>query len=210
MKYLRLFEKQTDYQSFIESDNFVTPNVSFVQDENMVFYNILQNHTNLFTFDVSLLPEDNQTLLLEWLYTEDDGGKAKCYELYEALTNSTYNGRILTNCTIHFYDIVTNEDYGSGMAIFNEPYILFQNGDKIYFSKNEDLYKWAINHSSGSFLYEFKIGEHLDSFRESDFTGLSTYAASSWENDGVVLVDENWFIETHYNINGDRPYANVD
>jgi hypothetical protein len=39
MKYLKLFEKQTDYQSFVESDSFVTPNVSFAKEENIVFFN---------------------------------------------------------------------------------------------------------------------------------------------------------------------------
>jgi hypothetical protein len=39
MKYLKLFEKQSDYQSFIESDEFVTPNVSFITEENMIFCN---------------------------------------------------------------------------------------------------------------------------------------------------------------------------
>lgn len=37
MKYLKLFEKQTDYQSFIESDDFITPNVSFVTEEKHSF-----------------------------------------------------------------------------------------------------------------------------------------------------------------------------
>ena len=207
MKHLKLFKNQADYQSFVDGSNFVTPNVSFAQDENMVFYNILQTNANLFTFDVSLLPENNETLLIEWLYDEDDGN-SKCYELYEALTNSTYNDRMLTNCTIHFFDIDMENDYGK--VLFNEPYILFQNGDKINFSKNEDLYKWAVNLSRSSLLYEFKIGEHLDSYFESDFTGLATYAAQTWDVDGSNYVDGNWFIETYYNINGDRPYANVD
>jgi hypothetical protein len=39
MKYLKLFQKESDYQSFTENDDFVTPNVSFAQEENKVFYN---------------------------------------------------------------------------------------------------------------------------------------------------------------------------
>jgi hypothetical protein len=37
-----LFEKQSDYKSFIESDSFVTPNVSFATEENLVFYNPIE------------------------------------------------------------------------------------------------------------------------------------------------------------------------
>lgn len=39
MKYLKSFNKESDYQSFTESDDFVTPNVSFAKEENKVFYN---------------------------------------------------------------------------------------------------------------------------------------------------------------------------
>lgn len=39
MKHLKLFKTEADYQVFVESDSFVTPNVSFAEEENLVFYN---------------------------------------------------------------------------------------------------------------------------------------------------------------------------
>ena len=46
MKYLKYFQKQTDYQSFITGDTFVTPNVSFAEEENLVFYNPYEEPIN--------------------------------------------------------------------------------------------------------------------------------------------------------------------
>lgn len=47
MKYLKLFKQQTDYQSFIKSDKFVTPNVSFATEENIIFCNPLEENPSL-------------------------------------------------------------------------------------------------------------------------------------------------------------------
>ena len=38
MKYLKYFKTDVDYQNYIKSDNFVTPNVSYVEDTNIVHY----------------------------------------------------------------------------------------------------------------------------------------------------------------------------
>ena len=39
MKYLKYFKTDADYQNYYNSDDFVTPNVSYVEDTNIVYYN---------------------------------------------------------------------------------------------------------------------------------------------------------------------------
>ena len=39
MKYLKYFKTDADYQNYFKSDDFVTPNVSYVEDTNIVYYN---------------------------------------------------------------------------------------------------------------------------------------------------------------------------
>ena len=39
MKYLKLFKTDVDYQNYIESDDFIKPNVSYVQDTDNLYYN---------------------------------------------------------------------------------------------------------------------------------------------------------------------------
>ena len=39
MKYLKYFKTDADYQNYFNSDGFVTPNVSYVEDTNIVYYN---------------------------------------------------------------------------------------------------------------------------------------------------------------------------
>ena len=39
MKYLKYFKTDADYQNYYNSDNFVTPNVSYVEDTKIVYYN---------------------------------------------------------------------------------------------------------------------------------------------------------------------------
>lgn len=38
MKYLKYFKTDADYQNYYNSDDFVTPNVSYVEDTNIVYY----------------------------------------------------------------------------------------------------------------------------------------------------------------------------
>ena len=38
MKYLKYFKTDADYQNYFNSDDFVTPNVSYVEDTNIVYY----------------------------------------------------------------------------------------------------------------------------------------------------------------------------
>lgn len=40
MKYLKYFEKDSDYQSFINSSNVELPNVSYTVDADMIYYNV--------------------------------------------------------------------------------------------------------------------------------------------------------------------------
>ena len=39
MKYLRYFKKDIDYQNYFDSDDFITPNISYAEDTDIVYYN---------------------------------------------------------------------------------------------------------------------------------------------------------------------------
>ena len=43
MKYLKYFKTDADYQNYFNSDDFVTPNVSYVEDADVVYYNPIKS-----------------------------------------------------------------------------------------------------------------------------------------------------------------------
>ena len=43
MKYLKYFKTDADYQNYFNSDGFVTPNVSYVEDADVVYYNPIKS-----------------------------------------------------------------------------------------------------------------------------------------------------------------------
>ena len=43
MKYLKLFETHTEYQTYINSQDRILPNVSYCEDNNEVHYKALRN-----------------------------------------------------------------------------------------------------------------------------------------------------------------------
>ena len=46
MKYLKYFKTDVDYQNYFNSDDFVTPNVSYVEDTNIVYYKPIKRATS--------------------------------------------------------------------------------------------------------------------------------------------------------------------
>lgn len=51
MKHLRLFSNDSMYQSFIESESYVEPNVSYVTDSSKVFYNPMKPKVRYYSID---------------------------------------------------------------------------------------------------------------------------------------------------------------
>ena len=51
MKYIKLFKSHSDYETFKQSEDFVTPNVSYCVAENEVHYNPLANADKYLTFE---------------------------------------------------------------------------------------------------------------------------------------------------------------
>jgi len=39
MKYLKLYKNDSDYQNYVNSDDYITPNVSYAEDTDIVYYN---------------------------------------------------------------------------------------------------------------------------------------------------------------------------
>ena len=168
--YLKLFNEDAEYQQFKETEEDILPNVSFVESDNVVYYNPLNTFLSQFQFSidvVSLLSEAS-----DWWKLDDDLEVSKCTTLYEHFRNGTYNNKSLANSTIYFFEV--NEETG---VINENPYILFNDGERIEFSKEEPLYKWATQDVSEEHLgrmYIIQIGEHLNSYAEEDFAGVIT------------------------------------
>jgi hypothetical protein len=51
MKHLHLFSNDSMYQSFIESESYIEPNVSYVTDSSKVFYNPLKPKVRYYSID---------------------------------------------------------------------------------------------------------------------------------------------------------------
>ena len=51
MKHLHLFSNDSMYQSFIESESYVEPNVSYVTDSSKVFYNPMKPKVRYYSID---------------------------------------------------------------------------------------------------------------------------------------------------------------
>ena len=204
MKHLRLFKTESEYNSA----TLELPNVSYVEDGN-IYYNPLNTFLSQFSIDVSLLSEASS----EWML-EEDLGASKCKSLYEHFKNGTYNNKSLTNSTIYFYEV--NEETG---VINENPHILFNDGERVEFSKEEPLYKWAtqdVSEDNLSRMYNLQIGEHLNSYAEEDFAGLITqYNPDIYhdEVEGTLITntygDGAFYYETFFStING--YYSNTD
>lgn len=48
MKYLKYFTNESDYQTFKESEDYILPNVSYVEDSNEVMFNPLVKSVRIF------------------------------------------------------------------------------------------------------------------------------------------------------------------
>ena len=66
MKYLKYFEQELDYQTFINGDNFIKPNVSYVLENVSVVYNgdVMKD---TFSIDGKTYYFDNGMTWSEWL-----------------------------------------------------------------------------------------------------------------------------------------------
>ena len=46
MKHLKKFDNNSSYEEYILSEDFITPNVSYVEEDNEVYYNPFQSSNN--------------------------------------------------------------------------------------------------------------------------------------------------------------------
>lgn len=114
MKYIKLFDNETGYEEFVNSNNYVTPNICAVKDgqggvkKDFVFFN----------------PEEEVNINLISFYI--DGTPFQCEEgmTWQDWVNSDYNTgeyKIIEYC-LHLgtYIVVTNSSsYGEGYGVYN-------------------------------------------------------------------------------------------
>jgi hypothetical protein len=71
MKYLKQFANQSDYQTFKESEEYVTPNVSYIVEEMGVYYE---------QGDFIIMTSESNPHVMEICYNQ--GWAASPYEMY--------------------------------------------------------------------------------------------------------------------------------
>lgn len=122
MKYINKFSTNTDYQAFTNGDDYVTPNVCYIEETNGIIVKpYIPQTVNLITFNVrgyNLTAEEGMTWI-EW-----------CNSKYNTI-NATYSifGEALVVC-------ITKEGaaYSSNGLSIN---CIINNNEKYYFSPDE-------------------------------------------------------------------------
>lgn len=116
MKYIKLFDNETGYEEFVNSNNYVTPNICAVKDgsggvmKDLVFFN-REEEVNLITFSIDGTPfqcEEGMTWQ-DWVNSDYNTGE------YKIIENQFLLGT---------YIIVTNPSTGfDGYGVYNTDYV---------------------------------------------------------------------------------------
>ena len=128
MKHLKLFDNETEYQSFTESADYVTPNVCAVKDgqggvkKDFVFFNPEEINVNLITFYV-----------VDTAYQCEEG------MTWEEFVNSEYNSEGLFQ--INNYN---NIEYNQKIIVLND--VMVFNTDTIL---NGNIYEFYSSGGGG-------------------------------------------------------------
>ena len=137
MKHLKLFNQASEYEAYMEGENVVLPNVSYVKD-GKIFYNPLNASAMPdYNFPVTFINETNDTL------TEDYTESAK--SLYQYLI-STMGSR---QKNYDMYVLNENEEISFGMSEWD---------------LNERAYQyqpWEYNEWEGNVINEDAINIHV-------------------------------------------------
>lgn len=124
MKYIKLFDNETGYEEFVNSNNYVTPNICAVKDgsggvmKDLVFFN-REEEVNLITFSIDGTPfqcEEGMTWQ-DWVNSDYNTGEYKIIEY--SLHLGTYI--VVTNSSNGYYTYgVYNTDYVKDYELINE------------------------------------------------------------------------------------------
>lgn len=124
MKYLKLFDNETGYEEFVNSNDYVTPNICAVKDgsggvlKDLVFFN-REEEVNLISFYIDGTPfqcEEGMTWQ-DWVNSDYNTGEYKIIEY--SLRLGTYI--VVTNSSNGYYTYgVYNTDYVKDYELINE------------------------------------------------------------------------------------------
>lgn len=128
MKYLKYFNTNDEYTSFIESEDLVLPNVSYAADITKVYFNPSEVITSDFSVDISLLPKQ--------FITNENYSNA-----YNVLSSLTYKGKSVNKIYLG------EEDYAGDLpfSLLIEPYVEFEDFSTETFSTEDPFYQWMKN-----------------------------------------------------------------
>ena len=178
-KYLKLFDKHSSYNNFLQSADFLTPNVSHCIMEQDVHYNPISFEiSGKFTVPSRLLTMAKET----W---SNNGGYTNCYnaDCGVADASPTYeysdNTEILNADKYQVYDTITDATDGKEYKIisFNIPNLGIND------STNEITESTVYNEEDGQYYYQinyWSVNGRLDS---------NGYFESGWYNGGTWNAD---------------------
>lgn len=126
MKYLKLFNQHTDYETFKASQDYIEPNVSYCINEDEVHYNPVVTSTEEVATDLRYAFENNYN---EPSNTITFTNAEKNYLIQYFNEHVTYTGRA------DITDVINNKH--SGVEITSEGYRVFFNTEDPYFDEIE-------------------------------------------------------------------------
>lgn len=172
-KYIKVFDEHTDYQTYINGQNKILPNVSVCIDQNDVHYNPLHDYTNDYLTIISL--EDNNEI--GWMHNNS--------EYFVGVTYSLDNGR---TWTVYEYDPNRENPFYYSFGTFDT-------GDKILLKGTADRYGdfWFTNEGGPAGCpYSEKtvnvVGNIMSMLYGDNFVGETSFPESQYGEGGYEFA----------------------
>ena len=198
MKYLKLFEKDSDYQSYLNGSNFILPNVSYCKDTIITYYNPFKTNN-----------EETQIVLPE-IDTSSFNPELKLYNRAKGEgyydENVTY---VMKTLESYFYNLYGDSYQGfiivyPNYTCYGFPDLIDEN--KVFIKPTIIVLGWESDKGS-VVLNEIDISEYSvyqNYLSKFTMSGYSDWYDVTWDNSPIrqiSLAYENFpiILETVYN-----------
>lgn len=108
MKYLKLFETEAEYTQFKDSEQFITPNVSYIENSDVVMYNPYVAPVSLIEFTINGAS-----------YQAEEG------MTWQEFVESSYNdGNVIYDAQYHSISYSGNPIFNNGINVHHDAVII--------------------------------------------------------------------------------------